>query len=319
MPSQPSAPCQGRSNAGRTASQLARQISDPLFCDRPSCDPGGDRSNHPHSCNDDSGPGQNARPSIAFDCNCGFSLFFEEPRYSITNVLGWKQVGIMLKDQPKLWWPDRFEKATEVLTFLSHAYTPGAQFGVILAGVAGSRRRRHPLGPRGVERPLANGARCRAFGQKEGVPRRPFFCCSSATGPNKRAVGVREPRAKGTPRHNRTRDQGYVTAGLKGDGSMLHGQGNSAASDPHVIPFAKGSKSSPVDVADPLAKQAKRFCNCSTERPALRKKTADPHWRRLKNFLIAAQPKIGSPIGNTRHRLSGESRPSGAMASSRLH
>ena len=152
MPSQPSAPCQGRSNAGRTASQLARQISDPLFCDRPSCDPGGDRSNHPHSCNDDSGPGQNARPSIAFDCNCGFSLFFEEPRYSITNVLGWKQVGIMLKDQPKLWWPDRFEKATEVLTFLSHAYTPGAQFGVILAGVAGSRRRHHPLGPRGVER-----------------------------------------------------------------------------------------------------------------------------------------------------------------------
>ena len=35
---------------------------------------------------------------------------------------------------------------------------------------------------------------------------------------------------------------------------MLHGQGNSAASDPHVIPFAKGSKSSPVDVADQLDK-----------------------------------------------------------------
>ena len=202
----------------------------------------------------------------------------------------------MLKDQPKLWWPDRFEKATEVLTFLSHAYTPGAQFGVILAGVAGSRRRRHPLGPRGVERPLANGARCRAFGQKEGVPRRPFFCCSSATGPNKRAVGVREPRAKGTPRHNRTRDQGYVTAGLKGDGSMLHGQGNSAASDPHVIPFAKGSKSSPVDVADQLDKAGQTILQLLHRAAGVAEENSRSALETAQKLSHScAQPKIGSP------------------------
>jgi hypothetical protein len=60
----------------------------------------------------------------------------------------------------------------------------------------------------------------------------------------------------------------------------MHGQIGGDETD--VIPFALAAKGSAANGADQLDK-AGRFCNCSTERLALRKKTADTHWiRRLR-------------------------------------
>jgi hypothetical protein len=72
---------------------------------------------------------------------------------------------------------------------------------------------------------------------------------------------------------------------------MMHGQISGSKHDSDVVPFARAEKTrAPIN----STKQARRSCNCSTERPALRMKTVGTRWRRRRGSRIScAQPKIG--------------------------
>jgi hypothetical protein len=76
--------------------------ANPPFCHRPSCGPCCEHSSHAHRHDDDSGPGQNARPSIAFNGCCVINLILSEPRYDVPENIWRKFVRIMLKEEPKL-------------------------------------------------------------------------------------------------------------------------------------------------------------------------------------------------------------------------
>ena len=61
----------------------------------------------------------------------------------------------------------------------------------------------------------------------------------------------------------------------------MHGQ--IGGHEPDVIPFARTAKAALMGLIN-STRQGKRFCNYSTERLALQRKTAGMRWIQHKNF-----------------------------------